>query len=80
MNGMPVRLTDKRTGFTMEGIYKMKTSDCHVVQTSTGTDTLFKIDDWECHVWDESDENPLVRIGRAVDQLVRDFSNRFKLK
>lgn len=80
MNGLPVRLTDKKTGFTMNGIYKMQTSDCHVVETSTGTDTLFKIDDWDCYVWDESDENPLVRIGRAVDQLVRDFSNRFKLK
>lgn len=80
MNGMPVRLTDKRTGFTMEGIYKMKTSDCHVVQTSTGTDTLFKIDEWECHVWDRSDDNPLVKIGRAVDDLTQLFTRAFSFK
>lgn len=80
MNGMQVRLIDKKTGFTMNGIYKMKTSDCHVVQIDTGTDTLFKIDEWDCYPVDERDEkNPLIQLGRAVDTLARGLSNVFKL-
>ncbi|MFH5834569.1 hypothetical protein ACHAL6_00665 [Proteiniclasticum sp. C24MP] len=81
MNGLKVRLIDKKTGFTMNGIYKMKTSDCHVVQTDVGTDTLFRIDEWDCYPFDEREEkNPIVQLGRAIDQIAKGLDKAFKLR